>query len=52
MAFGVQCVMMAGTAMMPPQCADNWGTTTVSSNNIYMIMILYALILATFTACS
>ena len=26
MACGVQCVMMAGTAMMPPQSADNWDT--------------------------
>ena len=28
--YGVQCVMMAGTGMMPPQCADNWDTMTVS----------------------
>ena len=26
MATGVQCVIMAGTAMMPPQCVDNWDT--------------------------
>ena len=32
MATGVQCVMMVGTSMMPPQYADNWGTATVSSN--------------------
>ena len=25
-ACGVQYVMMAGTAMMLPQCADNWDT--------------------------
>ena len=34
MVYGVQCVMMAGTAMMPPQYADNWDTATVSSNNV------------------
>ena len=26
-ATGVQCVTMAGTSLMPPQCADNWDTT-------------------------
>ena len=26
MDYGVQCVMMVGTAMTPPQCADNWDT--------------------------
>ena len=36
MACGVQCVMMAGTAMMPPQCADNWDITTVC-NLVYSI---------------
>ena len=30
-ATGVQCVMMAGTAMMPSQCADNWGTLALVS---------------------
>ena len=25
-ATGVQCVTMAGTAMMLPQCVDNWDT--------------------------
>ena len=34
MAYGVQYVMMAGTAMMPPQCADNWDTATVCNNII------------------
>ena len=29
MVYGVQCVTMAGTAMMPPQSADNWDTTIV-----------------------
>ena len=29
MVCGVQYVMMAGTAMMPTQCVDNWGTITV-----------------------
>ena len=28
-ASGVQCVMMAGTAMMLLQCVDNWDTTTL-----------------------
>ena len=36
MAYGVQYVMMAGTAMMPLQCADNWDITTVC-NIIYNI---------------
>ena len=26
MATGGQCVMMDGTAMMLPQCVDNWDT--------------------------
>ena len=26
--YGVQCVIVDGTAMMPPQCADNWDTMT------------------------
>ena len=35
MATGVQCVMMAGTAMMLLQCVDNWDTVTLVyiSNN-------------------
>ena len=43
MATGVQCVMMAGTAMMPPQCADNWDTTTVCNiiYSIYKMTIKY-----------
>ena len=28
-ATGGQCVTMAGTEMMLPQCVDNWDTTTV-----------------------
>ena len=31
MAYGVQCVMMAGTSMMLPQCADNWDTLALVS---------------------
>ena len=42
MACGVQCVMMAGTAMMPPQCANNWGITTVchKHNLLHLQMII------------
>ena len=29
MVYGEQCVMMDGTAMMLPQCVDNWDTITV-----------------------
>ena len=35
MVYGVQCVMMDGTAMMPPQCADNWDTITVCKTILY-----------------
>ena len=35
MVYGVQCVVMAGTAMMPPQCADNWDTITVCITILY-----------------
>ena len=40
MVYGVQCVMMAGTAMMPPQCADNWDTTIVRCVYVYIGIIL------------
>ena len=37
MVYGVQCVMMDGTAMMPPQCAGNWDIIIVYINliNLY-----------------
>ena len=32
MVYGVLCVMMVGTAMMPPQCADNWDIMAAVNN--------------------
>ena len=39
MVYGAQCVMMAGTVMMPLQCADNWDTTIVCC--VYVIVVLW-----------
>ena len=33
--YGGQCVMMDGTAMMLPQCVDNWDTITVCKIILY-----------------
>ena len=37
MVDGVLCVMMAGRATMPTQCADNWDTITVCKAILYNI---------------
>ena len=37
MASGVQCVIMAGTAMMPTQCVDNWDTIMVRKIIIHIM---------------
>ena len=39
MVYGVQCVMMAGAAMIPPQCADNWDTITVCIKSFCIMTI-------------
>ena len=41
MATGVQCVMMAGTAMMPTQCADNWDTMKLVNSMKIRCMYTY-----------
>ena len=43
MTCGVQCAMMSGTAMMPPQCADNWDTLILVSyinNDLWHVHIV------------
>ena len=43
--YGVLCVMMVGTAVMPPQCADNWDTMAAvfhyESNTDITLMCLF-----------